>query len=351
MAGIFHGLHRLAVEHFRAFLSHRAAGEACLAEPATADAAPEYLQICPIVNDLRAGHDHFRGPIGVIQILHNPLCADRRGAVLSRHTLQSAVFMISMLIKTGNIDTGNFRNLQQKGFLGPILSLCAVVEPDDLRGDLLAFAQGEEVYKIRQRLRIKGADAARKHHIVQSLAVLRVQGHTGQGKHIQNVGIAHFIADGKGDHVEILNRGAAFQSPKGNIVAAHGIFHIRPGGKDSLTPDTFHFVHHSIEDPHTQIGHADLIGIRETKGHMDPNIFGVFHDFIIFAACVPRRLLHRGQNAAELILHGFIPQKVEYAYCNAKWPALQGIFASLVRNTSPIDAISGKTPICRTAKR
>ena len=120
-----------------------------------------------------------------------------------------------------------------------------------------------------------------------------------QIQHIQDIRIAHFIADGKGDHIEILHRTLAFQRPEWQIMLAHGLLHVSPGGKDTLAPNAIHLVHHAIENPHTHIGHTDLVGIRETKGNIDPNIFRIFLNFIEFSAGVTGRLLHRGENSPQ----------------------------------------------------
>ena len=89
-----------------------------------------------------------------------------------------------------------------------------------------------------------------------------MDGDSCQIHHIQHIGVCHLIADGKGDHVKILYGILAFQRPKRQIVGTHSLLHISPGGEDTLTPDAFHLVHHAVEDPHTHVGHTDLIGIR-----------------------------------------------------------------------------------------
>ena len=163
-------------------------------------------------------------------------------------------------------------------------------------GGVCTFAQREKVYKVSQRLRVKGADTAGKDHVVQAEAVFGIERHTGQIQHVHNIGIAHLIADGKGNHVKILDRVLAFQRPQGERMPAHGFFHICPGGKYPLAPDTVHLVHDTVEDPHTHIGHADLIGIREAVGHPYPDLGLVFLNFVIFTAGISGGFLHSRQN-------------------------------------------------------
>jgi hypothetical protein len=84
---------------------------------------------------------------------------------------------------------------------------------NDLNGDIFALTKREEVDVIRQRFGIVGADTAGKYNVLQIMTVLAVQRDSRQIHHIQNVGISHFVADGKGDHIEILDRILAFQRP------------------------------------------------------------------------------------------------------------------------------------------
>ena len=82
-----------------------------------------------------------------------------------------------------------------------------------LYGNILSLAQGEKIYKIRQRLRIEGANASGKDHILEALPVLPVEGNAREPQHIQNVGIGHLVADGKSHHIESLHRVLTLQSP------------------------------------------------------------------------------------------------------------------------------------------
>ena len=129
------------------------------------------------------------------------------------------------------------------------------------------------------------------------MTVLRVERNTGQIQHIHDVRIAHFVANGEGDHIEILHGVLALQSPQGKSVLSHSLFHICPGGEHPLAPYAVHLVHDAVEDPHTHIGHTDLIGIREAESHPHPDLGFIFLYFVVFAAGIPGRLLHCRQNA------------------------------------------------------
>ena len=251
VSGGTQGLHSLTVQHLRAFLPHRAAGEARLTEPAAPDAAPEHLQICPVVDDLRGGDDHFCREIGVVQVFDNALC-NPLGCTLQRHDGgKSAVGVVFVAIEAGDVHAGNFHDFVQEGILAPPLGLCPVVKLQNLHGDVLALAQREKVDKVRQRLRVEGADASGEHDVFQSLPVFGAKGDARQVQHIQDVGVRHFVANGKGDHVKLPDGGLAFQRPQGQGVVPHGLLHVSPGGEHALAPHAVHPVHDAVEDTHS----------------------------------------------------------------------------------------------------
>ena len=123
--------------------------------------------------------------------------------------------------------------------------------------------------------------------------------YAGQSEHIENIGIAHLVADGKGDHVKVFDGPAVLQRPKGQIVLPHSLFHIAPGCKNTLAPDTLHLVHDTVQDAHAQIGHTNLIGIRKTKRNIYPDILRILLNFVKFSAGVTSRFLHCGENALQ----------------------------------------------------
>ena len=204
-----------------------------------------------------------------------------------------------MLIEGGDIHPGDFGDLQQKGLLTPPFCLGPVVKRHDFHRTLLPFSQGEKVDEVRQGLRVEGAHAAGKHHLVQALPLPGVQGDTGKIQHIENVGIAHLIADGKGNHIKVLYRLAALQRPQWNVMPAHSLLHVPPGGKHPLAPYAVHLVHHTVQNPHTHIGHPNLVGIRKAEGHIHPHLGRVLLDFVVFSAGIPGRFLHRRQDSLQ----------------------------------------------------
>ena len=95
----------------------------------------------------------------------------------------------------------------------------------------------------------------------------------------------------------------AFQRPEWKTMRAHLVLHIAPRRKNALAPDAGHLVHHAIEDPHTDVGHTDLIGVRETERNAHIDVLFVFDDLIIFSAHIACRLLDAHEEPVELICH------------------------------------------------
>ena len=230
-----------------------------------------------------------------------------------------------MAVEAGNVNAGNLCNLGQKLLLGPVLGLGAVIQGNNFYGTVLALTEGEKVKEISQRLGIEGTHTACKDDIFQPLAVLGMQGDTCQIHHVQNVGVGHLVADGESHHVKILHRGLAFQRPQGQIMLAHGLFHIAPRCKDTLAPNAIHLVHHTVQDTHTHIGHADLIGVWEAECHADTHICQIFFDLVKFTAGVPRRLLHSRQDSLYQFCHSF-PSLLKVSFIVLKTCAVCKVF-------------------------
>ena len=257
------------------------------------------------MNNFRRGNHHLRGEIGMVQIFHNPLSDHRGNPVPGCHSRQNAVFPVSVGVEGRNIDSGNLCHFQQEFLLAPTGLLGLPIAIQDFHRNLLTFSQREEIHKLRQGFGIEGADASGEYHIVQALPVPGVEGYSGKAQHIENIGIGHFIANGKGHHVKVLYGILALQCPQGQVLCSHGFFHIPPGGEYPLAPNIGNLVHHTIENPHTHIGHTNLIGVRETECHPQGHILFLLSHLAPFAAGVTGRLLNPRQNAILLICHSF----------------------------------------------
>ena len=104
--------------------------------------------------------------------------------------------------------------------------------------------------------------------------------------------ITHFISKSNAKEIKILYRFLRFQGEKRNIFLTHDLIQIHPRRKDTLTPDIFTLVKHVVEDHHAQIGHTDLINIRETHGKADIYVILIFHYRVDFTTDVTGSLVN-----------------------------------------------------------
>ena len=158
------------------------------------------------MDNFRGGDDGFGGEVGPIQVLHNPLAYRLRRALPGGNGSQGTVWMIRVGIKRGDIHPGNVGDFLQEPVFGPVLPLRLLVQGDNLHGDLFPLAQGKEIHKVCQRFWVEGTNATGKYQVPQSLPVPAVDRDLRQAKHVDHIGVAHLIADGKGDHVKVPDR-------------------------------------------------------------------------------------------------------------------------------------------------
>ena len=88
-------------------------------------------------------------------------------------------------------------------------------------------------------------------------------------QHLKNIGIAHFVLDRDAEKVKILYRILGFQGKQRNVLLPHDLVQICPGRIDAFTPDVFSLIKHIVKNLDAEMGHTDLIDIRETHGKAD----------------------------------------------------------------------------------
>ncbi len=140
------------------------------------------------------------------------------------------------------------------------------MELHQLHGDVLALAQADKVDEVGQGLGIVHGGTAGNDQRGQSGTVRGVEGNVGQVEHVEHGGKRHLVADGEGHDVIVGDRVAGFQGKQGHFRLAQLGLHVPPGSKHPLAPHAVQVVHDAVEDAHAQIGHTDLVGIREAEG-------------------------------------------------------------------------------------
>ena len=110
------------------------------------------------------------------------------------------------------------------------------------------------------------------------IAVGGANRHACEREHIQHIGVAKLILERKAYEIKFTERVAAFERVEGETLYAHLPVHIKPGSKHALAPHAVHVVHDAVQDPHAQVGHADLVGVREAEREADIHLgFVLYH--------------------------------------------------------------------------
>ena len=96
--------------------------------------------------------------------------------------------------------------------------------------------------------------------------------------------------------VEVFYRILTLQGKQRNVLLTHNFIQIHPGRIHTLTPDIIPGIEHAIQDLDSQVGHTDLVDIREAHTETDINAVPVLHYGIDFVADVAGRFFDLHQN-------------------------------------------------------
>ena len=306
IAGVVAGADAVVGAEVAAAIADRAVDIARLTEAAAADAAPEQLQGDTVLDDLGGGDDGIYREIGLVHVVDDALCHHGRCAVTGRDGRHGAVVVIGHIVKGRDIDTVQPGSGAEKIGLAPALAAGAAVELHQLHGDVLALAQADQIDEVGQGLGVVHGGAAGDDQRGQAGAVRGVEGNVGQVQHIEDGGKGHLVANGEGHNVIVGDGVAGFQGKKGHFRLTQLGLHVAPGSEHALAPDAGDIVHYAVEDTHTQVGHTDLVGIREAEGNAGVYRRLVLEDGVVFAAHVAGGLLHPGQDAFQSFIHGVV---------------------------------------------
>ena len=198
------------------------------------------------MDNFRRGNDRLRRKIRLVHVLYDALSDTRGRAVFGPNVGKRSVRIIGVLIEGRHVDAVNFAHTQEKFLLRAAVLFRLPVALDDLLCDLLALAERKKVDEVCQRLGIYRAHAAGKDDVLETFPLARQKRHTGKLQHIQNVRVAHLVADRERDQIERLHRVMALEGVKGNGVLSHLCFHVAPRREHPLAPHARHLIHEPI---------------------------------------------------------------------------------------------------------
>ena len=73
----------------------------------------------------------------------------------------------------------------------------------------------------------------------------------------------------------------------------HDLIKVCPRGVYALTVYVLVLVKHIIKDLDSQMGHTNVINVREAHGEPNVHLRRIFHDHVHLITQIPGRLLHR----------------------------------------------------------
>jgi len=169
--------------------------------------------------------------------------------------------------------------------------------PPDLDDDLLALADDEAVDEIGHRLRVVAGVPSGDHQRIRRIALAGQQRHPRQVEQRQHIGVKLLIRQADGEQVKIADGVLGLQAVERNPFLAHQRFHVRPGGKDALRQHIRLAVDGVVEQHHPQVGHAQIVDIREGHSHPEGDPRPVLGDAVVLAADIAARAIHLQQDA------------------------------------------------------
>ena len=124
--------------------------------------------------------------------------------------------------------------------------LPVTVTGQDFRQRFFPFTQYGKINHIRQGLRIEDARSPH-HHKGLLVPTLRCKnGNAAQVQHVQDIGVAQLILQGKAYQVTFTKSLFGFQGGEYNIAFPHQLLHVDPGSISPFRRNAFHFIDQMI---------------------------------------------------------------------------------------------------------
>ena len=156
----------------------------------------------------------------------------------------------------------------------------------------LALADVEEVEEVGDGLGVVGAGAAADDQRTVLASFRGQEGDPGQVQDLEDVAVGQLIPQGDAQEIKTLHGILGLQAEEGDFLLLHDLVEVGPRRKNPLTPGVGAAVQLFVYDLDAEIGHADLIDVREADGEADVHGGGVLHDGVDFISNVAGGLLH-----------------------------------------------------------
>ena len=160
-----------------------------------------------------------------------------------------------------------------------------------------------------------------------------MQGDPCKQQHLHHCGVAQLVLHCERDHIEFTHRIAAFVRKQRYPALLHLRRHIRPRRIHAFTPDLRDFVENAAEDPHTEVGHTDLVYVREAERDTHFHLLWILKNAACLAAGISPRFFDRGDEALYIFSHLLSPIRKRGKTCiGAVFPGLLYYFCIFVNS-------------------
>jgi hypothetical protein len=279
----------------RALLAQRAVHVAGQAEAAAARAAAHHLDAQTVVRDLGRGDERLLGHVARVQGRHEAEARPRDRRARQRLPRDEAPGILHLSEERGHVDALERGHAAQRFGARHLGAAPLGGDVAQLHHDLFAVAHYEGVDEGRDGLRVHRAEAARDHDRVVLAAVLRPKGHPGEVDHREHVGVGQLVLQREADQVERAGGRPRFERVEGDPLGAHQLLHVAPRREAELREPVLAAVDQVVEDLQPEIGHPDLVQVREAEEHPDRSFRRILPERVEEATRVPARLGDRRQ--------------------------------------------------------
>ena len=245
-------------------LADRAGDHAGLAEAAAPGAAPEDLDVEPVVDDL-GERDQLVAGVGPLGEVGDRALLDALGhvGVAGPHLADEGALVVD-LVHRRHVDALDVAQLAQHRLAGALAAARRLPLPQhdrDVGHDLFPVAQHDEVEEVGQRLGVVGAVPARRHQRVLGTPLGRPHRHPGQVDGVEQVRIRQLGRQVERQHVELAGGTVRVDREQRDALAPHDRLEVGPRVVGPLGGGVVALVEDLVEDLQALVGQADLVGV------------------------------------------------------------------------------------------
>ena len=251
------------------------------------------------MDDLSEGNDDVRRKWVLVDIEDQPAAHRIRSPARGDGDVEAGRRIVFGGVERGDIDTGDPGQLLEHLLpLRPAIAQLPVAI-EELREHLFGVSQQDGVEEVGDRFGVEDHRAPSDDQRVAAAPLRAAQRDASQRQHRQKVGEGHLVLQRETEDIEAMQGRVRLEARQGQPRPLQLGAQIRPGAENALGGHVRTPVQKAVEDPESQMGHPDLVGVRVGEGHRHGDLAVVLHDRVPLPADVADRLLHPLQDFIE----------------------------------------------------